>query len=78
MLIQIRYESIAEKKGKVATVINVASNNTYIRFGWLIDAAVTANAGDIIFEIMATGVNEKETIIFGEPDQMVSLLFFKD
>lgn len=30
-----------------------------IRFGWLIDAAVTANAGDIIFEIMATGVNEK-------------------
>ena len=59
MLIQIRYESIAEKKGKVATVINVASNNTYIRFGWLIDAAVTANAGDIIFEIMATGVNEK-------------------
>lgn len=78
MLIQIRYESIAEKKGKVATVINVASNNTYIRFGWLIDAAVTANAGDIIFEIMATGVNEKGTIIFGEPDQMVSLLFFKD
>ena len=59
MLIQIRYESVAEKKGKVATVINVASNNTYIRFGWLIDAAVTANAGDIIFEIMATGVNEK-------------------
>ena len=44
MLIQIRYESVAEKKGKVATVINVASNNTYIRFGWLIDAAVTANA----------------------------------
>ena len=59
MLIQIRYESVAEKKGKVATVINVASSNTYIRFGWLIDAAVTANAGDIIFEIMATGVNEK-------------------
>ena len=59
MLIQIRYESVAEEKGKVATVINVASNNTYIRFGWLIDAAVTANAGDIIFEIMATGVNEK-------------------
>lgn len=59
MLIQIRYESVAEKKGKVATVINVAFNNTYIRFGWLIDAAVTANAGDIIFEIMATGVNEK-------------------
>lgn len=25
----------------------------------MIDAAVTANAGDIIFEIMATGVNEK-------------------
>lgn len=59
MLIQIRYESVAEKKGKVATVVNVASNNTYIRFGWLIDTAVTANAGDIIFEIMATGVNEK-------------------
>lgn len=47
MLIQIRYESVAEKKGKVATVINVASNNTYIRFGWLIDAAVTANADNI-------------------------------
>lgn len=47
MLIQIRYESVAEKKGKVATVINVASNNTYIRFGWLIDAADKKNAEDI-------------------------------
>ena len=59
MLIQIRYESVTENKGKVATVVNVASSESHIRFGWLIDAAVTANAGDVVFEIMATGVNEK-------------------
>ena len=59
MLIQIRYQSVRDNKGQIANVINVASNETSITFGWLIDANVTANAGDIIFEIMATGSNEK-------------------
>lgn len=59
MFIQIRYQSVKDKKGQVANVINVSSNSNYITFGWLIDASVTANAGDIIFEIMATGTNEK-------------------
>ena len=49
MLIQIRYESVTENKGKVATVINVASSESHIRFGWLIDAAVTANAGEQLY-----------------------------
>lgn len=36
-------------------VINVIRNDTYIRFGWLIDDKLTQNAGDYIFEIRATG-----------------------
>ena len=36
-------------------VINAMCNDTYIRFGWLIDDKLTQNAGDYIFEIRATG-----------------------
>lgn len=59
MLIQVRYQSVAQSKGQIANVINVASSSTHITFGWLIDANVTASAGDIVFEITATGLNEK-------------------
>lgn len=58
MLIQIRYQDVT-KKGNIANVINVASSNQNITFAWLLDAYVTANAGEVSFEIMATGVNEK-------------------
>lgn len=58
MLIQIRYENTSQK-GQIANVINVAYNDSYITFGWLIDSNVTAQAGEITFEIMATGINEK-------------------
>lgn len=59
MLIQIRYENVSTKKGQVATAVNVASSSTNITFGWLVDENVTAIAGDVRFEIMATGTNEK-------------------
>lgn len=59
MLIQIRYENVSTKKGQVSTAVNVASNTTNITFGWLVDQNVTAIAGDVRFEIMATGSNEK-------------------
>lgn len=59
MLIQVRYQSMSDNKGQIANVINVASSSTHITFGWLIDSNVTANAGDVLFEITATGVNEK-------------------
>lgn len=59
MLIQIRYENVSTKKGQVSTAVNVASSTTNITFGWLVDQNVTAIAGDVRFEIMATGTNEK-------------------
>lgn len=59
MLIQIGYTSVSANKGNVANVVNVASNPTYITFGWLVDQNVTAIAGEVVFEITATGVNEK-------------------
>lgn len=59
MLIQIRYENVSTKKGQVSTAVNVASSTTNITFGWLVDQNVTAIAGDVRFEIMATGSNEK-------------------
>ena len=58
MLIQIRYENVSTKKGQVSTAVNVASSTTNITFGWLVDQNVTAIAGDVRFEIMATGSNE--------------------
>lgn len=36
-------------------VINVKRNSSYIRFGWLIDEAVTIKPGDYIFEIRVVG-----------------------
>ena len=58
MFIQIHYIN-KEGSGDVVNAINVESNTEYIRFGWLIDANVTAVAGTVTFEITATGVNEK-------------------
>lgn len=58
MILQIHYVN-KNKKGNVAPVVNVASNSDSIIFGWLIDKNVTANAGEITFEITAIGKNEK-------------------
>ena len=58
MLIQVRYAH-ADNKGQVANVVNVAYDSTNITFGWLVDANVTSVIGDVRFEIMATGSNEK-------------------
>ncbi len=58
MFIQIRFQN-SSNKGLVANAINVHYNSKYIKFYWLVDANVTALAGTVKFEIMATGVNEK-------------------
>lgn len=55
MTIKIRYARVSDNKGQVASVINVSYNSENIRFGWLVDSTVTSQAGDIIFEIRATG-----------------------
>ena len=78
MLIQIRSKMCLLKKGQVSTAVNVASSTTNITFGWLVDQNVTAIAGDVRFEIMATGTNEKAIHTFGEQDQMVDLLSLRD
>lgn len=59
--IQIFYIN-ADGGSNYATPINVyygADGNDYIKFGWLVDEYVTATAGDIKFEIHATGTNSK-------------------
>lgn len=58
MLIQIRYENV-KKQGQISNVVNVACNTEHITFGWLIDSNVTVEVGNIAFEVMATGINEK-------------------
>lgn len=58
MLIEIKYAH-SDNKGQPSKVINVAYNDTYITFGWLVDECVTSVAGDVRFEIEATGTNEK-------------------
>lgn len=58
MYIQIHYEN-KSKKGTVANAVNVAYSDDKIVFGWLVDENVTALAGNVTFEITATGVNEK-------------------
>lgn len=59
MLIQIHYHNPQEKGGDVVNAVNVIYNDEAILFGWLIDSNVTAAAGNVIFEITATGLNEK-------------------
>lgn len=57
-LIQFHYVNINGGSG-VSTAVNVRFNDSYIICGWLINKSVTAVAGDVTFEITATGTNEK-------------------
>ena len=58
MSIKIRYVN-ENKEEDIDTPCNVRFNDNDILFAWLVDGNVTALAGDITFEIFATGVNEK-------------------
>lgn len=58
MLIQFHYSN-KDGTGGISNAVNVRYNNDTIVCAWLIDANVTAVAGDVAFEITATGVNEK-------------------
>ena len=58
MLIQFHYSN-KDGTGGISNAVNVGYNNDTIVCAWLIDANVTAVAGDVAFEITATGVNEK-------------------
>ena len=57
-LIQFHYVNINGGSG-ISTAVNVRFNDSYIICGWLINKSVTAVAGDVTFEITATGTNEK-------------------
>lgn len=57
MLIQIHYVNESDD-GDWALPVNVAYNDEFITFGWLVNANVTARTGKIRFEIWARGTNE--------------------
>lgn len=49
----------AEGGEHYSTPINVTYSENKIRFGWLVDEYATAIEGDLTFEIVANGTNEK-------------------
>lgn len=57
MSIRIHYAN-KSKQEAFSTPVNVSCNDTTIRFIWLLDEYATQVAGDLTFEIMATGTNE--------------------
>ena len=58
MTFNIHYINAKEKEG-ISIPINFKYSDTKIRFGWLLDNSVTYLDGDVQFEIVAAGVNEK-------------------
>lgn len=58
MVFNIHYVNSKQKEG-VSKPINFQYSDSKIRFGWLLDTNVTYLEGDVIFEIVASGVNEK-------------------
>lgn len=58
MMLQIHFVNKAGEEN-YATPINVTYSDTTIRFGWLVDANATNVAGEVQFEITATGSNER-------------------
>ncbi len=58
MKFSIHYVNSKNKEG-VAIPINFGCSENKIRFGWLLDNGVTYVDGDVSFEIVAGGVNEK-------------------
>ena len=58
MSFRIHYVN-AEGGEHYSTPINVTYSENKIRFGWLVDEYATALEGDLTFEIVANGTNEK-------------------
>lgn len=58
MLIQIHYVN-KNNEEDYDNVVNCQYNDSKIRFAWLVDRGVTYLAGNVSFEIRATGTNEK-------------------
>ena len=58
MMLQIHYLNVDGQEA-YATPVNVTYSEEYIRFAWLVSNYVTAQDGEIQFEITAVGVNEK-------------------
>lgn len=58
MTIQFHYVN-KENEESYSNPVNVSFNAEKIRFAWLIDEHVTNIEGEVIFEIIATGTNEK-------------------
>ena len=58
MSIQIHWSN-NKGQGDVDDVVNVCYSDSTITFGWLVDDYVTSIAGDVKFEITASGLNEK-------------------
>lgn len=49
----------AENKEYYSSPINVSYSDSKIQFGWLVDEYVTSLVGEVKFEIVAIGTNEK-------------------
>lgn len=58
MAIKIRYVN-EKKEENIVIPVNVQYNSEFIIFGWLVDSYATYLKGTLLFEIFATGVNEK-------------------
>ena len=58
MAIKIRFVN-SEMNEDIDVPVNVQYDTEFIYFGWLADLNVTYLAGEVTFEIFATGVNEK-------------------
>ena len=58
MTIQIHYVN-ANKDEEYCAPINVQYSSKKIRFGWLVPSGATVTAGELTFEIIAHGTNEK-------------------
>lgn len=59
MLIKIHYNNPRGKGGDTVNAVNVSYSDSSILFGWLIDKNVSAFDGDVMFEFLAEGANEK-------------------
>ena len=58
MAISIHFVN-AENKEYYSSPINVSYSDSKIQFGWLVDEYVTSLVGEVKFEIVAIGTNEK-------------------
>ena len=63
MSFQVHYVNSNNEENR-SSPINIQANQKYIKFGWLVDANVTAVAGDVKFEIEARGTTAAGTYVW--------------